>query len=68
MGILNITGVCPEMRWLVLLTIIIAWELFELVMSATTRLFVFEAPKDIMWDIILAIAAAGIVELIFLII
>lgn len=61
-------GLNPGTRWIVFISLIIGYEIFELIMSATTKLFIFEPFKDVFWDITLAIIAGGIVELIFLII
>lgn len=58
----------PGTRWIIFISLIIGYEIFELIMSATTKLFKFEQFNDIVWDIILASFAAGIIELIFLII
>lgn len=65
MWLLIAVGLKPGTRWIVFVSVIIIYELFELIMSATTQLFVFEPVKDILWDIIIAILAGGIVELIF---
>lgn len=68
MTILIAIKLSQEIRWITFFVLIFGYEMFELIMSATTKLFIFEQPKDILWDIILASIAAGIVELIFWII
>jgi len=57
----------PLKRWMIFFGLIIIWEVFEIIMSSTTSLFIFEPMKDILWDIILAGIGAGILELILLI-
>ena len=61
-------GLNTGTRWITFLSLIIGYEIFELIMSATTKIFIIEQFKDVFWDITLAIISGGIVELIFLII
>ena len=67
MWLLIAIGLKPGTRWIVFLSIIIIYEIFEVIMGATTQLFIFEPLKDIIWDVLIAVIAAGIVELIFFI-
>ena len=68
MWLLIAINLSPGARWIVFLSLIIVYEAFEIIMSATTKLFILEPPKDTIWDIIVASIGAGIVELIFWII
>jgi len=64
-AILLLAKVKPSTRYIIFFGLIFGYEVFELIMSSTTRLFEFESVKDIFWDIILASAGAGVIELIF---
>lgn len=65
MWVLIVFGLKPKARWITFLAIIILYEVFEIIMSAGTNLFIPEPAKDVIWDIIIASIAAGIVEFIF---
>ena len=67
MWLLIRVGLSPGIRWIVFLAIIIGYEIFEIIMSLTTKFFILEPAKDMLWDIVIALISAGIVELIFLI-
>ena len=54
----------PSIRWVIFFILILGWEIFEILMSFNTNLFVLEKFADRIWDIIWATIAAGIVEFI----
>ena len=64
-AILLLTKLKPSTRYYIFFGLIFGYEVFELFMSASTRLFVFESWNDVLWDIIIASLGAGVVELIF---
>ena len=65
MFLLLFFGLGAGARWIIFLVLILGWEFLEIVLSLTTDLFILEGFRDMMWDIILALIAAGIIELVF---